>query len=374
MSHIAEVYAKELGVKIGKPQITEHFIPGLPDNFITIKTSNLVGQCHYQYWDIVISLLRPLLQKEKINIVQIGDQKDFILNNVSARFLNTTEKQKNYILSKSKAHIGHDDICSQVSSAYDVPSTVIYGNIYSENTKPIFNTKNKSDPISADFSKTRPSFNHDVDRCNEIKPEKIAQSVLNNLKIDEKIKFKTIRAGNTYGNSFLEVVPNFFPSDSIKGQNCVVRGDIHFDINNIARFCQLCPVTLHVNDTFDHGFFKYLKNLKQLVFIYEDKYKDIDLNNFFNFVKNHKINLSIVFASKDKIEDVRLKYFDFNVLERSWEKEKIKDCKFLSKKIFVDKGEQYLSESSANRLDKTNTFIYDDISSKELENLYLYDE
>ena len=186
--------------------------------------------------------------------------------------------------------------------------------------------------------------------------------------------FKTIRAGNTYGNSFLEVVPNFFPSDSIKGQNCIVRGDIHFDINNIARFCQLCPVALHVNDTFDYGFFKYLKNLKQLVFIYEDKYKDIDLNNFFNFVKNHKINLSIVFASKDKIEDVRLKYFDFNVLERSWEKEKIKDCKFLSKKIFVDKGEQYLSESSANRLDKTNTFIYDDISSKELENLYLYDE
>jgi hypothetical protein len=374
MSHIAEVYAKELGVRVGKPEITKHFIPGLPDNFITIKTSNLVGQSHYRYWDIVVSLLAPFLQKEKISIVQIGNPKDFILNNINARFLSTTEKQKNYILSKSKCHIGHDDICSQISSVYDIPSTVIYGNIYSKNTEPIFNVENNSDSLSVDFSKTKPSFNHNVDRCNEIKPERIAQSVLKNLKINEKIKFKTIRAGNNYANAFLEAVPNFFPSDVIKGQNCVVRGDIHFDINNIARFCQLCSVTLHINDTFDFGFLRHLKNLKEIVFIYEDKYKDIDLNNFFSFIKNNKINLTIVSDSKEDISDIRLKYFDYTVLERAKEKEKIKNCKFLSKKTFVNKDGQFLSESSANRLDKTNAFVYDDISSKELENLYLYDD
>ena len=376
MSHIIEVYAKELGVKVGKPQITKHFIPGIPDKFITIKTSNLVNQSHYRYWDIVISLLKPFLQKEKISVLQIGNPKDFMLNNADSRFLNTTEKQKNYILSKSKAHIGHDDICSQTCSAYDVPSTIIYGNIYPQNTKPIFNVKNNSDCISVDFSKTKPSFNHDLDRCNEIKPEKIAQSVLNNLKINEKIKFKTVRAGSAYNDAVLEVVPNFFSSDAIRGRNCVVRGDIHFDINNIARFCQLCPVSLHINDPFDYGFLKHLKNLKELIFIYEDRHDDIDLNDFFNFIKNNKVNLKIVFDtnSKNKIEDIRLKYFDFLVLEKKWEKEKIKNCKFLSTKVFVDKGEQYLSESSANRLDKTNNFVYDDFSSKELEYLYLYDE
>ena len=40
MSHIAEVYAKDLGVKIGKPVITEHFFPGLPNIYITIQSSN----------------------------------------------------------------------------------------------------------------------------------------------------------------------------------------------------------------------------------------------------------------------------------------------------------------------------------------------
>ena len=123
-------------------------------------------------------------------------------------------------------------------------------------------------------------------------------------------------------------------------------------------------------------FLRHLKNLKELVFIYEDRHDDIDLNNFFNFIKNNKVNLKIIFDanSKSKIEDIRLKYFDFLVLEKTWKKEKIKNCKFLSTKVFVDKGEQYLSESSANRLDKTNNFVYDDISSKELEYLYLYDE
>ena len=40
MSHIAEVYAKDLGVKIGTPKLTEHFYPGLPDRYVTLQSSN----------------------------------------------------------------------------------------------------------------------------------------------------------------------------------------------------------------------------------------------------------------------------------------------------------------------------------------------
>ena len=41
MSHIAEVYAKDLGVEIGRPYITDHFFPGLPDKYITKITETL---------------------------------------------------------------------------------------------------------------------------------------------------------------------------------------------------------------------------------------------------------------------------------------------------------------------------------------------
>ena len=48
--------------------------------------------------------------------------------------------------------------------------------------------------------------------------------------------------------------------------------------------------------------------------------------------------------------------------------------KFFSKKLFISNSDTYSSESSSNRLDKSHNFVYDDVSSKELESLYLYEE
>ena len=70
MSHTAEVYAKDLGVKIGQPKITEHFIPGLPEKYITLYPSNRTKSSTYNYWQIVIFLIKPILLKEKIRIIQ----------------------------------------------------------------------------------------------------------------------------------------------------------------------------------------------------------------------------------------------------------------------------------------------------------------
>ena len=61
MSHIAEVYAKDLGVKIGRPHITDHFFPGLPDKYITVQSSSKMPAARYKYWDIVLGLIKPHL-------------------------------------------------------------------------------------------------------------------------------------------------------------------------------------------------------------------------------------------------------------------------------------------------------------------------
>ncbi len=46
----------------------------------------------------------------------------------------------------------------------------------------------------------------------------------------------------------------------------------------------------------------------------------------------------------------------------------------MSKKKFILNAEVYSSESSAKRLDKSNSFVYDDISKSEIESFYIYDE
>ena len=79
MSHIAEVYAKDLGVKIGKPKIIEHFYPVRSEKYIVFQGGTEMQCKQYKYWDIVFSLIKPHLSKNNIKIEEISNNN--ILNN-----------------------------------------------------------------------------------------------------------------------------------------------------------------------------------------------------------------------------------------------------------------------------------------------------
>jgi len=373
MSHIAEVYAKDLGVKIGRPHITDHFFPGLPNKYITIQSSNNTLASVYKNWEIVVFLIAPYLHSRGIKIIQIGKQKDKEIKGVDYCFLKTSDKQTNHIIKNAAAHIGHDSAFGHIASIFDVPSVILHFNLYPENSKPIWHKKNKCISVSPDFSKVKPSFSLDCNRINEIKPEIIAQNTLDQLNICEKIKFKTIRVGSSFHNTVVEIVPNFYKySDQLKEKPINIRGDIHWDAANVIEWCRYSFVNLYINCVFDTNLLQYMTNLKQVVYnCTEDK--NTDNSDFFKTLKNNKINV-VIRSDELNISDVRLKYFDFNVLENDISVEKTHASKFLSNKSFVSNAEVFNSESSANRLDRSNNFVYDEASSKELENLYLYDE
>jgi hypothetical protein len=115
-------------------------------------------------------------------------------------------------------------------------------------------------------------------------------------------------------------------------------------------------------------------NLKQVVFKYTKENHNTNLNNFFKTLKANKINIIIACDDNDIISEVRLKYFDYNVIYVEYPKKEIKASKFLSRKKFITDKEAFPSEFSSKKFDKSDNFVYDEISSKELENLYLYDE
>jgi ADP-heptose:LPS heptosyltransferase len=372
MSHIAEVYAKDLGAKIGKPIISNHFFPGVPDKYITIQASNKTPASNYNYWDLVISLIKPFLGD--IKIVQVGGPGDKLIKGIDLSTIGNSYKQMNYVIKGSKAHVGCDSLPGHVASVYDVPSIILHYNLYKENSKPIWHENNTCTSISPDFSKTKPSYSSSCNRINEIKPEKISQAVLDQLNIQEKIKFKTVRIGSSFNNETVEIIPNFSElSVELKDKPINIRGDIHWDLENIIRWCQYSFVNLYINSSFDTSLLKYMPNLKQV--IYECKENvNVDETNFFKALKNNKINVVIRVNGNLDISNIRLKYFDFNVLEHPEPPKKIHAAKFLSKKRFVSNAEVFNSEFSAKRLDKSNDFIYNECSSKELESLYLYDE
>ena len=208
MSHIAEVYAKDLGVKIGRPHITDHFFPGLPDKYITVQSSSKMPAARYKYWDIVLGLIKPHLND--IKIIQVGGPEEEKIKGADHYYLGTSYKQMNYMIKKASTHVGCDSLPGHIAGAYDVPCVILHFNLYPENSKPLWHKKNKSISLSPDFSEVKPSFSTTCNRINEIKPETIAQSVLDQLNIKSKINFNTLRIGDLFQNNTIEIVPNFF--------------------------------------------------------------------------------------------------------------------------------------------------------------------
>ena len=117
-----------------------------------------------------------------------------------------------------------------------------------------------------------------------------------------------------------------------------------------------------------------MPKLKQLIYVYQGD-ENTDVTNFLNDLKNRKVNIIIQAEDVKDISDIRYKYFDFPVVEKlKPEEDGLVECKYISRKKFASEGELYSSEFSAKRLDKSNKFVYDEVSKLELESLYLYDE
>lgn len=365
MSHVAEVYAKDLGVKIGQAQLLDHFYPICQTNYIVANMDSELQVNQYDYWDIVINLISPHLGKEKIAIVRISDADQISLS------------QKNYIIKNSKLFFGILTHFAQVANIYDVPSVSLLSNVYAENREP----SKDSVVLTPDFSEIKPSFavEERPKRINQIKPEEIAQNILNELGIKEKIDFKTIKAGEKYIEESIEIIPDFFgvsPKLNLQDKPINLRADLHFDLSNIIQWSNYCLVNLIVDQPMPSEVLDSLRNrVKQMIFKIDNL--DNDHSEFFNFVKKAKINLILFTDKEDIISELRMKYFDFPVFLENLEKDVDslvnENTKYLSKKKFITKGSIYLSHSSQKMLDKSNKFYLNQDSLRELESLYLYE-
>ena len=58
MANLAELYCKDIGVKIGQAFLDPHYIPLPFDKYITIHTSNKVPAKNYSYWETVVKILK----------------------------------------------------------------------------------------------------------------------------------------------------------------------------------------------------------------------------------------------------------------------------------------------------------------------------
>ena len=379
MAHLLEEYAKNLGVKFSKPIVKDHFFPLSFDKYITISQEATHESKTYPYFNVVLGLLKPFLDRAKIKVLQLGG-KERIEGTDQA--LNLSFKQQGFVLSKSLVHIGPDGALNHLSSSKNIPTITIFGNTFANANRPLFSECSSSNlNLSPDWDK-KPCFsNIDPQRqIASIKAEVIAQSILDFLDIEkEDISFSTKHIGAAFLNKSVEVIPtSFSPLRLLPNQVLSIRSDYGVDENALLEYCNKYKVCIFSDKLIQpHGLQSMASNVNNF-FLLMDKGWDNIPDNYFKLLKN--LNIDVILLSKDKndLPFLRNKYFDIPVKSYYEEREALcevtEKTQFISSLRLIEGGKEYLSYAHWKKgLDNNNKVIDSPEYWRESDHFYIYE-
>jgi len=318
--HLIELYARDLGVKIGYPVLQPHFFPILEEKYLTFHSSDKVPAKNYSYWPDVIKILKPELEKRNIKIIQIGSKDDKEVEGVDKFFNIGSFKQSSYFIQKALLHFGIDSAPVHIASALNKPTISIYAHTYPKTCNPLWN-QDKAILIESDRGGKKPSFsNHEEPKeIDRIKPEEIAESVFKLLNIREYNSQKTIFIGRKYLNKVIDVIPTI-PPTKINISDAVVRIRMDLSYN---------PVILKDILQYTHGQVEIITRKplkKELINAYKSKiskivYEDFSFSkSFLGLLHSSGIPFELYCLNEKRLSEERLKHFNFEI--NSFDKER----------------------------------------------------
>lgn len=385
MSHLIEEYSKNLGVKISKPIIAKHFWPILHEKYITICSDSQVPSKTYKHYETVIDIIKKSLVSRGIKIIQIGTSKSLNLQNVNQQLFDLEFKNFAYIISKSMLHIGVDNVYSHYASSINVPIVTLFGNVYESIAKGYW-SKNQMN-LEAPW-KVKPclNVNDPNDFINKINPEQIAEKILNQLNINDKIQMKTKLIGDYYHNQVIEIVPNFFSAaPEIQKTHVFLRPDYGIHETSFINWCNYLQTysifsKKELNVQFCQHFASKIKNVSFVL------NKDNLVNEeHLKMLQSLNIGVTILSDNKDDLAELRERYFDFSV-HLYFKSDKsilgnevdFSNLYFNSSKIILSNGDKYPSRyhflNEINSVDINKKLEDNEILLEDLQHFYIYEQ
>lgn len=353
MGHLIEEYAKCLGVKVSRPKLLSHYFPINVDKYITIQTTNKFQSRDYAHWDQVVYLLKKYIGD--ISIVQVGEKENPLAGNIDLDLRGkTTIKQLCYIVEKSILHVGIDSLCVHLASAYNKPIVGLYSNMWITNSGPVWGNTSTCINSPKDGNRASYAVEEDPKTIDSILPEDVAEEVLELLDIDNNLfnTYKTLNIGKHYHSKILEVIPDFKPSASFNPKRLInLRCDYHLDNDLLTPWLHK-RVNLMISKKINANVLYYFKKNIAAITIFLD---DSDVEpEYLSELSSLNIKYTLICKNKNKLNDLRFKFFDFVVNE--YDKVTKKDLDFCdrlcdntyyhSNKTIVSKNKKYSSKAA----------------------------
>jgi hypothetical protein len=374
--HLIERYATACGVKIDKPYIYDTFFPVNVEKYISFQPFSKYPSKNYDYWNEVINIINPYLEKENIKIIQIGVKDDKNINNTINLSGQTNISQAAYIIKNSILHLGADSFASHIASGFNKKIVCIYSNNNINNVKPYWSKSEDLILLSPKLNKKpQYSVNEVPKTINNIKPEDIAEGVLKLLNIPYNNIPKTIHIGNDYINKTLEIIPDKHINPTQIGlDTLVIRMDYVFNEQVLELFLQHKKCIIFTNKPISEELLKkYKQNIPQLIYVIE---KNND-STFAQTLKRNAINtIFISYLSEEDLNKFKLHYMDYGlIIKRDYPTDKIQtnnNTFFKSSRILISSEGQFNSKYQWETKDTSNKYINHPELNKELNNLYIF--
>ena len=345
-------YSLSSGQKIDRIHTVEKFYPGLPDSFLVIQPYSKAAKC-YSYWEEVLDLIYPLLNKNNIKILQCGSKDEKPLKYCQQTQGTTSWGNLQYIISKSKLVLCTDSVSAHLAGHYNIPLVDLISNNFKEAVGPYFGDKSKQIILEPDRNLKRPSFSMDegpIKQIDEIKPEDIAAAVLQLLNIDFNYEFKTISIGPLFNNKTLEsCMDSVVDVRQLNAQNIVARCDINFNLVVLQNQLNLCPCQIVTSQPIPYQVLEgYRKHITGIVYKITEQHEP----EFVKLLIKYKIPYQLISELHiEKLNMIKLEYMDFNIIHhiQSQIPEKLKNKElgniwYKTSKVLLGAGKFYASE------------------------------
>jgi hypothetical protein len=311
--HLSTLYARDLGVQPSKPIIVEHFFPLPCSNYITFHNSEKVQSKSYSYWTEVLEIIKPHLNNLNIKVVQIGQSKDAKVEGVDYYITNTSFKHSFFLIKNAMLHLGIDSSPVHIASAFNKPTVSIYSHTYSDTCYPLWNENKRV--IESNRGGKKPSFSlfEDPKTIDLIKPEEIAQAVLDLLNIKQTLAYKTINIGSKFLNKEINLIPNdLIPTVDVDNAEIVVRLDMKHDENFLFSFLMNNKCNISINCSKPIKNIDYLMSFKSRINKINYYSNEFD-KGFVDFLRSNVFNMHLFCTSEETLNDQRLDFFDHEI-------------------------------------------------------------
>jgi hypothetical protein len=312
---LLDTYALASGSKIKKPYIFDNFFPLVFDRYITFQAQTKYDSKDYNYWQNVINILLPTLEKNNIKIIQIGGGNENVYKYTLDLRGRTDINQLAYILKNSMLHFGADSLGVHMASSYDIPIVALYSVSQSSVSGPHFGSKDKQILFDA-YLRTRtgkPSYSaQEAPKCiNLIKPDEIANAVFKLLNIDFRTPFETVYIGEKYGPKvFRELIPfKTFPFDNPQ-MPIEIRMDLEFNEQVLAEQLSRTKAIVITNKRINKSLLQQLKpNISAIVYDIPEK----DEPKFIDDIKDLGIPILLISSlPTSTIIEKKIDYYQFS--------------------------------------------------------------